>query len=119
MATRKTRGPRTASERARDAARSAATLLERTVDDECHAIATMLRFQYQYDWLDPRNVEAAAGARHLLSDKWSILDELDAGAEEGGRRRSARGDRRGARRAGSVAWRHSWARLSPSDHSSS
>lgn len=76
MATRKTRGPRTPHERARDAARSAATLLERTEDDELHAVATMLRFEYEGHWDKSGWIEAAATARLLLLDEWRIAEEL-------------------------------------------
>ncbi len=78
MATHKTRGPRTPRERARDAARSAATLLERTEDDELRAVATMFRFKYEGHWDKPGRIEAAAAARRLLLDKWRIAEVLHA-----------------------------------------
>lgn len=76
MATRKTRGPRTPHERACDAARSAATLLERTDNDELHAVATMLRFEYEGQWDRPGRLDASAAARRLLMDEWGFVEEI-------------------------------------------
>lgn len=87
MPERRTRGPRTPDERARDAARSTATLFEKLpatpfADDYLKPIAVLLRFLMSTDYLDPgpRLLDVREWAR-LEREIHDVLQRFERGAE--------------------------------------